>query len=158
MATTWPSLTADDVISGKGAKGGVVGQGLFNRDLAMLEAGTTCYVNGSTASSSYTTVDSFYLWIPEFVRSGYYIRLYVYMSISLSGTGYFQIQDNGTSNNGTEQSTTSATLEAKESIIAAPDNTWAGTVRLFNVRAKTNGTGTVTIDNDYFALNLRFSD
>ncbi len=151
--TTWPSTTADDTSSGRGAK--TIGLSLFQRDMVVMQAGTTVRVAGNMSDSTYATVDTFTIMTPTFAQSGMKLRLFVHMLATVSGISTFRIQDNATSTNGTDSATvTNPNNDMVESVLTW--GAWTGE-RLINVQAKST-TGTVTLDMLSAGMNLRWSD
>lgn len=150
--TTWPTTTADDVSSGRGAK--TSGLSLYQRDRVVEQAGMTVKVSGNTGSTSYATVDTFTLTFPTFAVSARVLRLFVYLTDS-GGTSYFIIQDNATSTDGADSASVSAGSDWVESILTIGAS-WTGE-RLINVRAKASA-GTATVASLSCGMNCRWGD
>lgn len=156
MATTWPTRKIDSALAGDPAL--VLGRDLFDRDQCVKAAGSTQYFSGGTSvAAGWTTVRTFGIRYPNFFRSGELVRLTMWVSSSAGGTAHFRVQDSGAVVNGTDVTTTSATLTLLTSAMTAPDNTWAGAYKTVNVQVWITS-GTLTYSVDKMCANLRFGD
>lgn len=158
MATTWPTRTAESVLSGDAAK--VLGRDLYDRDQCLKQAGSTLYfVAGSSSAAGWTTLKTHGIRYPNFLRSGELVRVTLWLRHATGGANiaHFRIQDSGAVVNGSDETTTSTTFVLKTSTLTVPDNTWAGAYKTLNIQFWTNA-GTLYFKADELCANLRFGD
>lgn len=105
----------------------------------------------TTTATSAATVGSFSIYIPSFSdESGWTRQIVLELEAKNSSTSYittFQIQDQGTTTNGTSATTSSSSFVSVTSTLTVA-STWAGTTRTINLRLATNNaSGSATIQS-----------
>ena len=157
-ATTWPSGTASDVLSGAGAEAEHGGTMFWQRKRCVEQKGTSLSLEGNHNDSTPTNVDAGTWRAPPYARSGREIKVTVLIKNTGGGTSYFIARETGTTTDGTTQNTASASYVALTSVITIPDDTWGDTVKTIACRIYTDDTGTAYATSENLMLNVRLSD
>jgi hypothetical protein len=150
----WPSSDSGDFLSG--AQALTRGQDLYDRLMCAKGGGSTFYSSPRTETgSSFADKDSYFVRLPECLRSGDLIQLTILGYQSGGGTGTYRAREVDGPTNGTEQVlTASETDETSE--ITVPDDSWAGVVKEIAIQLKTDGTGTANSRCEEIMANLRY--
>ena len=144
---SWTGVTADDTLSGKGAK--ILGQQTFDRIQAAANRYTTWYFAETNITSSLTTYDTQRVRVPPWAVSGETITLYVRAKTDGTGAITLQLNETDTTTNGTPVNhTLSATWAYFAVTLAVPDATWVSTLKTFEVQANHPGGGEADADWD----------
>ena len=161
----WGTATADDFLSGVGAKTG--GVEFYNRDLELtdLAASWGWEAEASSSSTSWATMSTRTIMVPEWFLSGAEMKLR--FRAYLTGTATFsgRITETGTPRSGTTIALTALTTTPtgpdagvfQVSGLTAPDDTWAGALKTFDLEfIRDTGTGSATMNLEAMALDLQF--
>lgn len=166
MSTSWPSVVASDLISGKGAAC-TVPQALFNRDLCLINKHTTWLQTTATfaASAWGTYVGTRYVHIPTYMVGAWVGGSYGTISLALlfrvtsgSGTIHFRLAELGTPATGTDQTTSSGTSVALTSVLTIPASGWWNNNKQFAAECYITGGATGEITGYAMAGNFWFRD
>lgn len=161
MATTWPTRSAEAVLSGDMAK--VLGRDLYDRDQCIKQAGSTQFMGTDKTTTTVTawgaTLFSFGIRYPNYMRASEVVRLTLWMKNSVGGSAvsHFRIADVATSTFGTDASTNTTALALCTSTLTVPDG-WYGTYRTITVQGYVVNASTLTVSGDKLCANLRFGD
>lgn len=154
--STWPSRLAEDVLSGDGAK--TLGEVLYDRDLVVFEKPfSVSFGNTTTSSSTFVVMATKKIRVPTTAESGDKMKADLLIgNDNASGDTIARLSETGVPTNGPDSATHSGNgttwVEAEITIQAG----WPGTVRTFEIQAKTNGTGVGSVDGRLIAGAFRF--
>lgn len=153
MATSWPSMTSESLLSGEGAC--TTGQNLYDIQQVVKGKGSTHYfADWNSTDTSYATASTLEVRCPDYLRSGETISYTLRVKTTTGKTATFQFSESG-GTGGSEVTSTSTTYETKTSEITVPDDTWAGAVKTFYVKGKVTTGGTIYFTCDAIACNVR---
>lgn len=161
----WGTKTTADFLSGQGAKTG--GVEFYNRDLVLSELATGWgwEAEAATTSASFVTVSTRTIRLPDWFLSGAEMKARARFYSTLGATvGSARITETGTPRSGTTLSlgtlgTTAGpgALAVELSGLTAPDDTWAGVLKTFDIELRRDsGSGSVTMNLEALAFDLRF--
>lgn len=154
MATTWPTFTSENILSGKGAE--TTGQAIFDIQSCVKGKGSSFwFADVTTTSTTYETKATFEYLVPPYADSGDIIQWTIRGKTSDAAKTLTYQASESAGTNGTEITSTSTTNENMTSEITIPDGTWAGTVKTFYIKAKITSGGTGTLGTDRLACNVR---
>lgn len=158
MSTSWPSLTANQVLSGQAAKTNFAD--LWDRAVCARQKGVTLYfAEVSALNDTYSDDVTFLVRVPSYVREGNTMSLtFGIRCLNATDTSYGRWRETSGPVNGTEVSVAGTDYGWVTSVITVPSDDWAGTVKTFAVQLRDGGAGTAYGKADGIGANLRVSD
>jgi len=146
----WPALTADDTLSGKGAK--TTGQSIYDRQQAAANRYTTWHFAETNITSSLATYSTKVVRVPPWALTAETITLYVRAKTDGTGSITLQLNETGTATSGTPVNHALTASYAYFAVtLAVPDDTWIQTLKTFEVQANHPGGGEADADWDLSA-------
>lgn len=161
----WGTATAADYLSGEGAKTGAVE--FYNRDLELTEIATGWgwEAEATTTSATWATMSTRTIMLPEWFLTGAEIKLRFRCWEAVGATtASARLTETGTPRSGSTTNmgtlgTASGPAAATFTVtgLTAPDDTWAGTIKTFDLEMqRDSGTGTVVLNLEALAMDIQF--
>ena len=139
----WPSLAASDTLSGAGAK--TVCDGFYDRTQAAAHRSTTWYFAEVDMTLSLATKDTQRVRVPAWCLSGAVLTLRVRTRTTSAGSATFQLNETDTATAGTPQVIAlNANWTYEDVPLTVPDDTWAGTLKTFEIKGQRPAAGADT--------------
>ncbi len=132
----WPSVVAGDVLSGELVK--ETGKDMFNRDETAVTRGTTWWTGGAAYTGSLAVLVSKQVYIPKWMLTGSTIRLAVGATGDGVGNIDTRLDDSGGTTGTLDNRTTPTTQVNFDLDLTVPDDTWANTYRILQVKGQEN--------------------
>lgn len=163
MPTTWPSMTANDPVTGKGVKG-TIGTALYDRAIVMGQGGVALHVGSAdltaTSTSSTNNVYSANILMPKWMITGRTIRLFAFVKQTGAVTASFRVgvDSGGTPVFGTTDSTPNAGFTVLKSIVTMTGDGLADTETEIDVYLWGNDANGVSLSTVDIGMNMSFAD
>lgn len=147
MASTWTKIDGLKILSGSPVAR--LGQVIFDRLRIQSSRPTSWRIpTNSTSSSSFVTIATLFVRVPEFARPGDKLRTTVFLRNTQSGsTAYFRIREAGEPTNGSEVSAGDV-YAAVSSEVTIPAGGWSRSIKKLEAQIRTDGTGTAAATTD----------